>query len=310
MNHQHHLPVLLNEVIEGLNIVPNGFYIDATFGRGGHSQAILERLNDEGRLLVMDKDPQAIATANQKWANDPRVSIQHASFATLASVAKSLNKLESANGILCDLGVSSPQLDDPLRGFSFLRDGPLDMRMDTTQKIDAATWIANVEESELIKVLFEFGEEKFARRITRAIISARQVNPITTTKQLADIIAAAVPKWEKHKHPATRSFQAIRIAVNDELGDLQAILAQSLDVLCKGGRLCVISFHSLEDRLVKRFIQEYSTVDSKWAKLPIKEGQMTFRLKKIAGLIRPSNEEINTNPRARSARLRIAEKVA
>ncbi len=308
MNHEH-LPVLLEEVVDGLAIRPEGIYIDATFGRGGHSQAILKRLNEKGKLIVMDKDPQAIATATQRFGNDPRVVIEHASFAELESLAQKEACLGLVDGILLDLGVSSPQLNEASRGFSFMREGPLDMRMDTSKGMDAATWLMQVEEKELADVLWKYGEERFSRRIARTIVRERENTPIKTTTQLAELIAKSVPKKEHHKNPATRSFQAIRIFINNELEEIKKVLQQSVNVLKKGGRLCVISFHSLEDRLVKQFIAEHTEVDARAARLPIKESQIRHRLKKVGKLICPQDEEIAINPRARSARLRIAERL-
>jgi 16S rRNA (cytosine1402-N4)-methyltransferase len=307
MNHEH-LPVLLEEVVDGLAIKPNGIYIDATFGRGGHSQAILDCLNKEGKLLVMDKDLQAIATAKERFGNDPRVVIVHASFAELEAAAEKQGWIGDVDGILLDLGVSSPQLNEASRGFSFMREGPLDMRMDTSKGIDAATWLMQVEEKELANVLWKYGEERFSRRIARTIINQREISPINSTLQLAELITKSVPKKEHHKNPSTRSFQAIRIFINNELEELKKVLHQSVNVLKKGGRLCVISFHSLEDRIVKQFIAQHTEVDAKMARLPIKESQIRHRLKKVGKLISPGDEEIGINPRARSARLRIAER--
>lgn len=304
MNHEH-LPVLLEEVVNGLAIRPDGIYIDATFGRGGHSQAILKCLNEKGKLLVMDKDPKAIAVATQMFGNDPRVTIVHESFSQLQKYAE---KLGEVDGILLDLGVSSPQLNEPERGFSFMREGPLDMRMDTSKGIDAATWLMQVEEKELADVLWKYGEERFSRRIARTIVKQREIAPIKTTIQLAELIAKSVPKKEHHKNPATRSFQAIRIFINNELEELKKVLQESVNVLKKDGRLCVISFHSLEDRLVKQFIAKHTEVDARVARLPIKESQIRHQLKKVGKLISPTDEEIAINPRARSARLRIAER--
>lgn len=307
MNHEH-LPVLLEEVVDGLAIKPEGIYIDATFGRGGHSQAILKLLNEKGKLLVMDKDPQAIATAKQRFGNDPRVVIEHASFAELENRVAKEGWMGKVDGLLLDLGVSSPQLDEASRGFSFMREGPLDMRMDTSKGMDAATWLMQAEEKELADVLWQYGEERFSRRIARSIIKRREQGPINSTTELAELIAKSVPKKEQHKNPATRSFQAIRIFINNELEEIKKVLQQSVNVLKEGGRICVISFHSLEDRLVKQFIAAHTEVDARAARLPIKESQIRHRLKKVGKMICPSDDEIAVNPRARSARLRIAER--
>jgi 16S rRNA (cytosine1402-N4)-methyltransferase len=305
-----HQPVLLKEAVEALSIAPDGFYIDGTYGRGGHSAAILKHITT-GRLLVIDKDPSAIAEAHKRFDGDDRVIICHGSFADMLEFAKEANWVGRVDGVLLDLGVSSPQLDEAERGFSFLRDGPLDMRMNTSQEIDATKYVATVSEEELTRVLKEYGEERFAKRIARAILKAREEAPITTTKKLAGIIADANPAWEKHKHPATRGFQAIRIAINDELGDIQAVLKASLDVLKPGGRLAVISFHSLEDRLVKRFLQRQSRGRDLPRGLPLAEALIdkdkTFKL--VGKAIKPSEDEIKENTRARSSMLRVAERL-
>ncbi len=305
-----HIPVLLNEATRGLAIKESGIYIDATFGRGGHSKAILECLGPNGRLMAIDKDPEAIATAKKApFLHDSRFCIEPGSFANLESLVKKQGWEGRVDGILLDLGVSSPQLDDPKRGFSFLREGPLDMRMDTLTGIDAKTWLNQVEEPELIRVLRDYGEERFAKRIARMIITERLHRPIESTIQLAEVIAAAVPKREPGKNPATRSFQAIRIMVNNELEDLASCLSQCVRVLAGGGRICVISFHSLEDKIVKQFIQEQSQDLNYPEGLPVKAQDLKPLLKKMGGLIRPTDEEVENNPRARSSRLRIAEKM-
>lgn len=305
-----HQPVLLAEVIDQLAIKADGVYVDATFGRGGHSQAILNQLGPSGRLIAMDKDPEAIVYAHHAFEHDKRFVIKQGSFAKLKTFLESQQLVGQVDGILFDLGVSSPQLDNPERGFSFLRPGKLDMRMDSTAKLDAASWIASVSEAELANVLWEYGEERFSRRIARAIVTARQVEPITTTTQLAGIIAEAHPAWQHGKNPATRSFQAIRIFINHELDDLQQGLIQSLDVLKIGGRLLVISFHSLEDRIVKHFIQEQERGQSFPAGLPIKQENIKTRMKRRGHAIKPNEQEIESNLRARSAVLRIAEKLS
>ncbi len=306
---EEHLPVMLAEVIENLSIQPNGKYIDATFGRGGHSQAILEKLNSEGRLLAIDKDPEAIIHATQCFGSDPRFAIEHGSFADLETILKKRQWYGELSGILFDLGVSSPQLDQAERGFSFMREGPLDMRMNSSQGINAAQWIAEVKEQELARVLWEYGEERFSRRVAHAIVEKRNEAPIVTTKELAEIISAAIPRWEKHKHPATRSFLAIRIAINRELEELEKGLIQSLDSLRVGGRLLVISFHSLEDRLVKRFIQHHERGGDFPAGLPLTSDMWHPRLRRLGRARKPSSQESAFNPRARSAILRVAEKL-
>lgn len=303
-----HQPVLLAETLENLVIQPEGIYVDATFGRGGHSLAILNQLGPKGRLLAMDKDPAAVAYAKQNFV-DERFTIQHGSFAELEHFLKSQNVLGKVNGILFDLGVSSPQLDEAERGFSFMRSGQLDMRMDNSQGMDAATWIASVEEKELANVLWEYGEERFSRRIAKAIVAVRAQSSIITTHQLAKIVSEAIPSWEKGKHPATRSFQAIRIAVNNELDDLKQGLVQSLKALQKRGRLLVISFHSLEDRIVKHFMQKQANADQFPAKLPIKYVHFQPEFKRLGRTIKPSSHEVSRNPRARSAILRVGEKL-
>lgn len=308
-NYQHQ-PVLLTEVLDNLSIKSDGIYVDATFGRGGHAQAILSRLGPNGRLLAMDKDPEAIAYAYQHFANDKRFSIRHGSFKELATFLHAEGVHQKVDGILFDLGVSSPQLDKPDRGFSFLREGLLDMRMDSSKGLNAAAWLQKISEQELATALWEYGEEKFSRRIARAIIAARKEKLIETTRELAEIIAAAHPAWEKGKHPATRSFQAIRIVINQELDDLSEGLTQSLEELKVGGRLLVISFHSLEDRIVKNYIQNQERGAVFPVGLPIKAADIKPRLKKVGRPIKPNAQEIVINPRARSAVLRIAEKLS
>jgi 16S rRNA (cytosine1402-N4)-methyltransferase len=308
-NIQHH-SVLLPEAIAALAINPAGIYVDATFGRGGHTQALLNQLSHNGRVLAMDKDPDAIAYAKTSFSQDKRLTLYHGSFAELKQFAIQQNVMGHIQGILFDLGVSSPQLDNPERGFSFLRSGKLDMRMDFSKGIDAATWLTTISERDLANTLWEFGEERHSRRIAHAIIAAREIEPITTTEQLAEIIKKAHPAWQKGKNPATQSFQAIRIAVNNELGDLSAGLEQSLEVLSVGGRLAVISFHSLEDRMVKHFIQQHERNDPFPSKLPIKQDQLHPKLKRFGRAIKPSEEEISSNPRARSAVLRVGEKLS
>ena len=304
-----HVPVLLDEVIAGLAIKADGAYIDATFGRGGHSEKILEHLGPSGRLLAVDKDPAALLSGEQRFGNDARFRMKQASFAEIENLIKELDWLGRVDGVLLDLGVSSPQLDDPTRGFSFTKEGPLDMRMNPNFGISAAEWLQTASVDEMTHVLREYGEERFARRIAKAIVHSREQHSITTTSELANIIAAVVPKVEQRIHPATRSFQAIRIYINQELADLQACLPQCLKVLAQGGRLCVISFHSLEDRIVKQFIQGQVSGPAMPRGLPIKAIHQQATMRKVGKLVRPSVNEINMNPRARSAKLRIAEKI-
>jgi len=303
---QGHVPVLLREAIAALVIKENGFYVDATFGRGGHAREIMASLV-RGKLLVIDKDESAIAAAIKM--QDERMIVRQGSFANLKRWVEELGFGGKVDGILLDLGMSSPQVDDARRGFSFTKNGPLDMRMDTTQKLTAALWLSRATEKELEWVLRNYGEERFSRRIARAIFEAQRVKPLTTTEQLADVAKRANPRWEQHKHPATRVFQALRMVVNDELNELRSCLEQSLDVLAIGGRLAVISFHSLEDRVVKDFAQKYMQ-GCALSKLPLTAEQLAIRLKRIGRAVAPSDAEINDNPRARSAHLRVLEKIA
>ncbi len=305
-----HIPVLFDEALEALAISPSGIYMDGTFGRGGHSSAIMQRLDSAGRLLAIDKDSEAVVHAEQMFGGDERFSIKHGSFAMLEQLAQQSGVAGRVNGLLLDLGVSSPQLDDPERGFSFLRDGPLDMRMDTSSGQSAAQWLATAEDREIAQVLKEYGDEKFARRIARAIVDIRQEQPIVTTGQLAAIIEQASPTREREKHPATRSFQAIRIYINRELDDLRHCLEQSLQVLAPQGRLAVVSFHSLEDRIVKRFIRDCERGDDFPVDLPVTQEQLQPKLRSVGKAIYPSSGEIEANPRARSAVLRVAERMA
>lgn len=306
-----HRPVLLHEVINGLNIKPNGFYVDATFGRGGHSKAILQRLNADGKLLVIDKDHEAIEYAKSLFLHDNRLLIRHGAFSNLSSWIEELGLIKQVDGILLDVGVSSPQLDDSSRGFSFMRNGPLDMRMDVGQKHSAMTWINSAKEAELISVFKEYGEERFSKRIARAIISERLLNPFATTEHLSKVVCEANPAWEKGKHPATRVFQAIRIFINDELNELKLSLEASLNVLKIGGRLAVITFHSLEDRIVKDFIKKNADACGVPVGVPLTQEQLKkiIKIKKIGKMEVASTEEVVINPRARTAKLRILEKL-
>ncbi len=309
MNKKEHVPVLLGPVLEGLNIQPAGWYVDGTFGRGGHSSALLKLLDNEGRLLAIDRDPQAIAQVDEALQQDPRFELVHGEFAELKNYAVERKFLGKVDGLLLDLGVSSPQLDEAARGFSFQSDGPLDMRMDPTRGSSAAEWLEQVDEKDLKKVLSQLGEERFAGRIARSIVATRVLTPISTTRQLADIVKAVVPSRGQRKNPATKTFQAIRIFVNKELEQLQKALADSLDLLRPGGRLCVISFHSLEDRLVKRFIRDAAQEPAQFRGLPNIPEEFHPRLKSIGKVVRASEQEIAANVRARSARLRVAERL-
>lgn len=309
MNTEHQT-VMLHEAIEGLNIQANGVYVDATYGRGGHTRGILKHLDNSGILLVMDKDPQANADALKLAASDPRVHVYSGSFNQLANFCAQIGVVGKVNGILFDLGVSSPQLDQDDRGFSFMREGPLDMRMDPTTGISVAEWLAQADAKEIASVLKEYGEERFSMRIANAIVTYRAKEAIKTTTQLAAIISQAIPFKEKHKHPATRSFQALRIYINHELEDLAAALEQVINLLADQGRLVAISFHSLEDRVVKQFIAKHTKSDVFPHLLPIKHSQMQQPLlRKVGKALKPTEQEIAHNVRARSAVMRIAEKV-
>ncbi|MFC0309772.1 16S rRNA (cytosine(1402)-N(4))-methyltransferase RsmH [Gallibacterium trehalosifermentans] len=311
-----HFTVLLNEAVEGLSIKPNGIYIDGTFGRGGHSRKILSALGENGRLIAVDRDPEAILAAQA--ITDNRFLIEHNTFSEIKSICEKHHLVGKVDGILLDLGVSSPQLDDAARGFSFMQDGPLDMRMDSSKGLSAAEWLQQVSESDLAWVLKTFGEERFAKRIAHSIVEfnrqARQnkTEPLTRTLQLAQLIAQAMPVKEKHKHPATRSFQAIRIFINSELEELEKILNSAIDVLAPTGRLAIISFHSLEDRLVKRFMKKQSKGDDIPKGLPLTEDQIerNQKLKLIGKAIMPTEAELALNSRSRSAVLRVAERLA
>jgi 16S rRNA (cytosine1402-N4)-methyltransferase len=302
-----HVPVLLNEALDALRIDPSGTYVDATFGRGGHSRAILQHLGPRGRLLALDRDPAAVAVASA--IADPRFTVVHAPFSSLGAVLDERG-IAHIDGLLLDVGVSSPQIDDPQRGFSFRRDGPLDMRMDPTCGPSAARWLEEVDEDELAHVIRTYGEERFARQVARAIVAARQAGPLTRTRQLAQVVAAAIRQREPGQDPATRTFQALRIHLNRELEELAAALEQGLQYLAPRGRLVAIAFHSLEDRLVKQFIRRHSTLPQELARLPLREDQLPPRpLVAVGRAIKPSAVEVSANPRARSAVMRVAERV-
>ena len=301
-----HDTVLMQEAVDALLIKPNGTYVDCTYGRGGHSQAIADKMDAESRLLVIDKDPDAIFDAKQRFSQDERVTIVHGSFGQIVKHAYA-SSMEKFDGVLLDLGVSSPQLNSALRGFSFSKDGPLDMRMNSAEGISASDWIEQAPESEIISVLRKYGEERFARRIARKIIEVRRDQKIDRTKSLVRVIESAVPYRVSRKHPATRSFQAIRIHINNELEELKLCLSHIVTLLANGGRLVVISFHSLEDRIVKRFIREMER-GSLPARLPVRDVEVDRRLRSIGKASRPSQEEILGNNRARSAIMRVAER--
>ena len=309
MSSNAHVPVLLGPVLEGLDIKSDGIYVDATFGRGGHSRAILERLDAAGRLIAIDRDPQAIASAPDVLTADPRFVLVRSDFAELATCMEERGLAGSVDGLLFDLGVSSPQLDEASRGFSFTRDGPLDMRMDPHSGVSAADWLQSVAEVELRRVLKKFGEERHAGRIARAIVERRAAGRITTTGQLADTVLSVVPAHTRKKHPATKTFQAIRIFINGELEQIDTALKQSLEVLKTGGRLCVISFHSLEDRIVKRFMRDASRESEQYRGMPNVPAEFRPKLRLVGKPISASTAEIAANVRARSARLRVAERL-
>lgn len=310
-----HITVLLHEAVNGLALKENGIYIDGTFGRGGHSRFILSQLSSNGRLIAVDRDPRAIAEAHK--IQDLRFQIEHNSFSHIPEICDKLNLVGKIDGILLDLGVSSPQLDEAERGFSFMKDGPLDMRMDTTQGLSAEEWLKQVSIEDLTWVLKTFGEERFAKRIATAIVDFNKsavknsTEFLSRTSQLAELISWAVPFKDKHKHPATRSFQAIRIFINSELDELESLLNSALDMLAPEGRLSIISFHSLEDRMVKHFMKKQSKGEDIPKGLPLREDQIqrNQKLRIIGKAIQPSDAEIQANPRSRSAILRVAEKI-
>lgn len=305
-----HQTVLLTEAVNALQVVPTGIYVDATFGRGGHSREILRRLGPEGRLLAIDRDPDAIAAGAAMVAADTRFALVQGNFSALASVIDARNWCGRVNGLLLDLGVSSPQLDDPARGFSFMRDGPLDMRMNPHEGMDAATYLAKAGAEELQTVFSELGEERFSRRIAQAIVRTRDAHPLTTTRELAELVAASVPTREPGKHPATRVFQALRIYINGELEQLVNALTQALELLAPNGRLVVISFHSLEDRIVKRFMQHHASGPQLPRGMPLPADMPVPKLTLVGKAVRASDAEVAANPRARSAMLRIAQRQA
>ncbi|MBQ74436.1 MAG: 16S rRNA (cytosine(1402)-N(4))-methyltransferase [Gammaproteobacteria bacterium] len=303
-----HKTVLLDEAVAALLKKPDGTYVDCTYGRGGHSQEIANRMNNQGRLMVIDKDQSAIADARVRFKGDDRVVVVHGSFSRLAEYVDD-HEMRPLDGILLDLGVSSPQLDDPLRGFSFMKDGPLDMRMDQAVGESASEWLAVADENEITDVLRRYGEEKFARRIAKKIVSIRQDKKIETTSSLVEVIESAIPKREKNKHPATRTFQAVRIQVNQELKSLEDCLQDVVDLLVSGGRLVVISFHSLEDRIVKRFIRRMEREDDYPDRFPIRADEIEHQLKSVGKPIRPGDEEVRGNRRSRSSIMRVAERL-
>jgi 16S rRNA (cytosine1402-N4)-methyltransferase len=305
-----HAAVLVDEVHAALGLRAGGYYVDATFGRGGHTARILEALGGEGRVLALDRDPAAIAAGRQRFADDLRLTLEHAAFSHLAVLVPAHASGKPCAGVLFDLGVSSPQLDEPERGFSFRADGPLDMRMDPTRGEPVAAWLARASVDEMREVIATLGEERFARRVAQAIATTRERTPVTRTMQLAELVARAVRTREPGKNPATRTFQALRMFINDELGQLQAGLAAAFDVLAPGGRLAVISFHSLEDRAVKQFMARHSSPDPALAHLPVLPPAARPRLRLIGRKQRPTAAELARNPRSRSALLRVAEKLA
>ncbi|WP_430433122.1 16S rRNA (cytosine(1402)-N(4))-methyltransferase RsmH [Methyloversatilis sp.] len=302
-----HIPVLLAEALDALAVRPDGVYVDGTFGRGGHSRALLARLGPGGRLIALDRDPSAIAAGQA--ITDPRFTLVHARFAEMGAELEQLG-VHGVDGVLLDIGVSSPQLDEAARGMSFRQDAPLDMRMDTSRGETVAQWLARADEADIREVIRDYGEERFASAIAKAIVAARSERPVDTTYQLAQIVAAAVRTREAGQHPATRSFQALRIFINQELEELSLVLPQALAALRPGGRLAVISFHSLEDRIVKRYMADQASPPQPPRNLPLRADQLPKPTMKLIGRFRAGNDEVARNPRARSATLRVAEKVA
>lgn len=305
-----HTPVLREEVLAALQVRAGGRYLDATFGRGGHTRALLERVGPDGRVIAIDRDPEAIRAGREMFAADGRLTLVNSAFSQLLEVVTNAGLAGAIDGALFDLGVSSPQLDDAARGFSFTQDGPLDMRMDSRQSQTAADWLAKAPEHEIARIIRDCGEERFAKRIARAIVAARRERPILRTLQLAEIVSGAVPTREPGKHPATRSFQAIRIHINREFEEIETGLVASLQVLAPEARLCVISFHSLEDAIAKRFLQKHSQDDPVYAGLPDVPAHARAKLRRIGGAVHPSAEEVERNPRARSAVMRVAQRRA
>ena len=305
-----HIPVLLKEVVQALDLTDREVVVDATYGRGGHAREILKTLPVKARLIVIDRDADAVTHARKFSQDDQRIEVVHGAFSKLGNILQEKSLLGEVDAILFDFGVSSPQLDQPERGFSFSHDGPLDMRMDQSEGVPAAHWIKQVKEDELVKILKRFGEERFARRIARNIKQALLHGEIETTAELSRLVSDAVPVRERHKHPATRTFQAIRIAVNQELQEIESTLPQALDALASGGRLVIISFHSLEDRMVKRFLREQSRGDFYPADLPVTRNMLKPTLRLIGKPVRAKPDEVGSNPRARSAVMRVARKVA
>ncbi len=303
-----HITVLLHEAVDGLVIDADGLYVDCTFGRGGHSQLILDKLSEHGRLIGIDKDPRAIAMGIEFESRDSRFKICHGSFADMQQMVSQVGEGKAVAGVLMDLGVSSPQLDEAERGFSFMKDGPLDMRMNTEDGQTAQQWVNSAKEEDIANVFYEFGEERCSRRLARAVVARREQTPFERTLDLAEVIKVAHPRWEKNKHPATRCFQAMRIYLNNELGDLTHGLQVATDMLSKSGRLVVISFHSLEDRMVKHFIRDKEKGPQLPPDLPIMESDYPKELKHIGKAIKASKAEVDVNVRSRSAIMRIAQK--
>ncbi len=309
LSHPEHYSVMLEEAINGLQIQADGFYVDGTFGRGGHAAAILQQLSPDGRLLLLDRDPSAVAVARERFGKDSRVTIVQSPFSHLGEVLEQLGIKQSLDGLLLDLGVSSPQLDESERGFSFMQEGPLDMRMNPEQGESAAEWLQHAAEAEIAQVLWEYGDERHSRRIARAIVQSRDETPFVTTLQLAALIQRVVPGHSK-KHPATKSFQAIRIHINRELEELERVLERAVERLAAGGRLAIISFHSLEDRMVKRFFKRMATRQKEVPlDIPLPSETIPGLLKTVGKAQFPSAEEIAENPRSRSAVLRVAERL-
>lgn len=303
-----HDTVLLQEAVSALDVLAEGIYVDGTYGRGGHSALILEHLGVSGRLIVIDKDPVAIEHARERYADDPRVYVWHGSFRDFPAALSAAGVTDKVQGILLDLGVSSPQLDDAERGFSFMREGQLDMRMDTSRGESAAQWLNRVDEAEIIDVLWRYGEERFSRQIAKEIVRTRVQSPLQTTTQLAELIASVIRKREPGKNPATRSFQAIRIKVNQELDDVEACLQQTVESLAPSGRLVVISFHSLEDRIVKHFLRDVSSPPRLPKGLPVMPTFVQPPMQLIGKALRASDAEVQGNVRARSAIMRVGER--